>query len=66
MSALHVVNFLASESGHLDVEFLRARLTHTGRIPFELASFIIKRRFLCKLDYCEGRENSSFQVGEPT
>jgi hypothetical protein len=34
-------------------------VTHTGRIPFGLASFVVKKRFLCKGDHCEDEETSS-------
>jgi hypothetical protein len=33
-------------------------VAHTGRIPFGLASFVVKKRFLCK-DHCEDEETSS-------
>jgi hypothetical protein len=33
-------------------------VTHTGRIPFGLASFVVKKRVLCKGDHCEGEETS--------
>jgi hypothetical protein len=33
-------------------------VAHTGRIPFGLASFVVKKRFLCKVDHCEDEETS--------
>jgi hypothetical protein len=34
-------------------------VTHTGRIPFGLANFVVKKRFLCEGDHCEDEETSS-------
>jgi hypothetical protein len=33
-------------------------VTHTGRIPFGLASFVVKKMFLCKVDHCGVEQNS--------
>ena len=33
-------------------------MTHTGRIPFGLASFVVKKMFLCKVDHCGVEQNS--------
>ena len=34
-------------------------MTHTGRIPFGLASFVVKKRFSAKETTCEDEETSS-------
>jgi hypothetical protein len=39
-------------------------VTHTGRIPFALARFVVKKSFLCKSEHCEGEENSPLLGGK--
>ena len=64
MLALRLANFLALAGVILAAEVLSLRVIHTGRTPFGLAGSVVKKRFLCKVDYCDDEETSPLQGGK--